>query len=215
MPHRQFSDSGAELVQIHSATSTAEVCSVQPAASKVERIQEYMEKEKRKLRPRKVVVPAANTIGRNSQSGHMTTRGAKKLLRQDIGTCESEELTQESSEDKSACNVPVESLRNKSQGYHQRCSVAKRQRLDCTTEKFRPKVTELELERALEAATSLKTKNPTYVVRMKPSHVYRGFYMVSYVKMYSSLWSKILARKELISLWCTSNRWCNKRRVNV
>lgn len=162
-------------MQIHSATSTAEVWSVQPAACKVERIREYMEEEKRKLRPRKVVVPTANTIGRISPLRHMTTRGAKKLLRQDVGTCESEELTQESSEDKSVCNVPVESLRNKSQGYHQRCSVAKRQ-------KFRPKVTELEVQRALEAATSLKTKNPNYVVRMKPTHVHRGFYMVSYVK---------------------------------
>ena len=195
MPPHQFSDSGAELVQIHSATNTAEVCSAQPAASKVERIREYMEDEKRKLRPRKVVVPAANAIGRISQLGHMTTRGAKRLLRQDVGTCESEELTQECCEDKSACNVPVESLGNKSQGYHQRCSVAKRQRVDgATTDKFRPKVTELELERALEAATSLKTKNPTYVVRMKPSHVYRGFYMVSYVKLDSSSWSRILAR---------------------
>lgn len=185
-----MSDSGAGSVQIHSAASTAEVCFVRPAASKVERIREYMEKQKRKLRPRKVVVPTANT-----QLGHMTTRGAKKLLHQDAGTCESEQLTQESTEGKSVSNVPIESLRNKLQGHHQGCSVAKRQRLDCTTDKFRPKVAELELERVLEAATSLKTNNPTYLVRMKPSHVCRGFYMVSTVKFTRSSWSRIFSKK--------------------
>ena len=65
--------------------------------------------------------------------------------------------------------------------------------LTTTYESLRRDVTEAERNRTMEAARSFKTKHPSITVLMKPSHVYRGFWLVKHlfrICLYSSLPTK-------------------------
>ncbi len=50
----------------------------------------------------------------------------------------------------------------------------------------RQPVTETEREQAMIAAHALQTQNPSVVLLMRPSHVYRGFWLVNFSPLSSS-----------------------------
>lgn len=72
-----------------------------------------------------------------------------------------------------------------------------------TFESRRRKVTQAELDRALASVQSFTTKHPYVILVMKPSHVYRGFWLVVHF-LFLCLYSLLL--NEL--LWSTLRNVC-------
>ena len=77
-----------------------------------------------------------------------------------------------------------------------------------TYESKRRLVTDAEREKAMEAASSFKTKKANVLVLMKPSHVYRGFWLVKFQAPWESFMNLMVLVVEKLIEECTFSLVC-------